>query len=184
MSGRFMHRVTRMAPNWAGTSPIDASGACIGHISNAAGTWCINARSRAAKPGSGRWLDDLPEGVLLDDQPVAEGPQVAAADLEAHAIGGGAGQGPLGSAAVAGDEVIVLAVVHVRDAGEAGGQALAHGGLALEPPAGRGGGARREGDGVIGEEGHDRVQVVAIERVEDCLEGADGWLSHGGCSVG
>src|SRR6266511_479658 len=64
---------------------------------------------------SGR-IHDLPERVLPHDLVAAERPDVAAPDLQPVARGGGAGERPLGHAAITAHEVGVLAVVDVRDA--------------------------------------------------------------------
>ena len=89
-------------------------------------------------------------------------------------VGRRPGQCPFRCAAIASNEVVALAVVDIGDPGEAGCQALADGRLAVESSPEWIGAARGLEDGVIGEEGHDCVQVVAVERVGDRLERFDG----------
>ena len=110
---------------------------------------------------------DLPERVLHHDLTVAEGPQVAAADLDAMAVGRRARERPRRRAAVAVDEVRVVAIADVRDPGEARRERLADRLLADEPRAPRVAAARSLEHGVVGDVGHDPVEVVLIERRRD-----------------
>ena len=64
----------------------------------------------------------------------------------------------------------VVAVVDVGDAGEPRGETLAHLLTSLEPPTPRLGPARQLENAVVGEEAHDRVEVVRVEGVEHLLE--------------
>jgi hypothetical protein len=121
--------------------------------------------------------DDFPVGVFADDQAVTELPEVAAADGDAVAGCGGAGEEPLGGAAITGDPVAVFGVVDVGNTGEAAGESFADGGLADEAGAPGVRTARHFEDGVFGEVGHDGIDVVAVEGGEDLLKGFDGdWL--------
>src|SRR4051812_15763111 len=82
-------------------------------------------------------LHELPVGVLADDLAVPELEQVAAAHLDALAVRAGAGQEPLGAAAIAGEPVPGVAVADVGDAGEAARESLAHALAALQPSSPR-----------------------------------------------
>src|SRR5579872_864041 len=115
-------------------------------------------------------LHDLPEGILAHDLVAAERPQIAAANLQPLTLDRRPGQHPFGRAAVAGDEMLVLAVVDVGDAGEAGAEPLADLRLAHEPTAPRIRTARGLEYAVVREQRHDRVEVVAVETVEHAQE--------------
>src|SRR5579863_5112230 len=124
-------------------------------------------RSRSA-------LDDLPVAVLAQDSIPAELPEIAAPDADRHAVLRGPGEEPLGDAPIARHEVAVLAVVHVRDPLETGGEAAPDCLLPDEPRAPRLGAAREVERAVVDEVLHDRVEVVAVEGVEDRAERLDG----------
>src|ERR1700754_2521764 len=102
-------------------------------------------------------LDDLPVRVLANDLAVRELEQVAAADLDPLAVRARAGQEPLRAAAVAGEPVARVAVVDVRDAGEAAGETLTHALPPFEPAAPRLRPARHLEHALVGEEAHHRV---------------------------
>jgi hypothetical protein len=79
-------------------------------------------------------------------------------------------QGPLGRAAIAIDEVLVILVADIRYSREPTRKCLADRiaadkplAVPLRPP-------RRVEDGVIGEVGHDRLEVMLIECVRDLAE--------------
>src|SRR5262245_46070787 len=81
---------------------------------------CDRSRARCrvvAEPLVAR--PDLPERILLHDLAVAECPEVAAADFDPLAPRRRPGQGPLRDTPLAVDEVVVVGVADVRDAGEA-----------------------------------------------------------------
>jgi hypothetical protein len=65
--------------------------------------------------------------------------------------------------------VAVVAVVHVGDPGEARAEAVADRLAAGEPRAVRVRAAGRLEHAVVGEEAHDPVEIVAVERVEQAL---------------
>ena len=88
----------------------------------------------------------------------------------ALSVGRRARQGPLGCAAVAVDEVLILLVPDVGDPGESRGEALADL-LAADPPGTpRLRPPRPFEDRVVGEMGHDPVEVVLVECRGDRLE--------------
>src|SRR5712691_32218 len=66
--------------------------------------------------------------------------------------------------------VMVLSVVHIREAGETCRKAFADRRLADVPPAPRIWSARHLEDTVVGEVAHDRVQIVLIERGEEFFQ--------------
>jgi hypothetical protein len=65
--------------------------------------------------------------------------------------------------------VNIIAVVDIGNAGKAGGETFAYLSLAHHAPTPRIGSSGRVERGTLGEEFHDRVKVVAIERVEYLL---------------
>src|SRR5690606_1585553 len=71
-------------------------------------------------------FDDLPVGILANDFPVAEFVMVAATHPDFLAPGPSPGQQPFGGNHVSVAPVAGFAVVHIRQAGEAPGQALPH----------------------------------------------------------
>src|SRR5262245_36096172 len=71
-------------------------------------------------------LPDLPERVLLDELSLAERIEIAAAHLDAFVRRGGAAQGPLRYAGVAGNEMGIIAVLDVGNAGKARAETLAN----------------------------------------------------------
>ena len=81
-------------------------------------------------------------------------------------VDGRAADRPLRDAAVAASEVVVVSVVDVRDAFEACRQPASHLLLADEATTPAIGSARGLEDAVLGEVGHDRVEVVLVERHE------------------
>ena len=80
-------------------------------------------------------------------------------------------QQPGGDGAIPSHPMAVIAVVNVGNAGEARGEAFAYGALAHVARTPGLGAARHEELAVVGEETHDRVQVVRIERRQESLEG-------------
>src|SRR5262249_54485344 len=101
--------------------------------------------------------------------------QVAPAHLDALARVLRPADRPLRDAAIAAQEVAIVPVLDVRDAVEARLDPLPDLLLAHEPPAAGSGPARHVQDAVLAEEGHDRVDVVGVERVEE------GFEDRGGC---
>ena len=77
---------------------------------------------------------------------------------------------PLGHGAVAADPVAVVAVVDVGNAVEPRLDPLPDLLPAHQPPTSRSGPAWHVHDAILGEEGHDRVDVVGVERVEEGLK--------------
>ena len=94
--------------------------------------------------------------------------------LEALSVDRSAAECPLGDSTLSGDEVAVALVADVGYAREAGPQTLRYRLLPLEPPTPRILTARCFEDAVLGEEGHDRVEIVPVEAVQHPLE--DGFL--------
>src|SRR5829696_5476187 len=153
-TGSLGSRSARSRRPWSGTRPGTTR------------STCLTSRRRAISPGRA----DLPEGVLLHDLTVAERPEVAPADLDPLARGRRAGERPLGGAAIAVDEVVVVPIADIGDAGEPGGERLPYGVAALEPGAPRLGAPRALEHGVVREVGHDHVEVVLVECRGDRLE--------------
>src|SRR4051795_10477927 len=125
-------------------------------------------------------LAELPERVLPGDRVVgSERPQVAAPHLDPLALDGRPADRPFRQPSVATDEVAVAFVVDVGDALEARGQPSAHLALADEPPAPRVGAARGLEHAVLGEVGHDRVEVVTVEGLQHLGQDVQPALGHG-----
>ena len=91
-----------------------------------------------------------------------ERPEVAATNLEALSVDRCASQRPFGDSTLSGDEVAVALVADVGYAREAGPQTLRYRILPLEPPTPRSLTARCFKNAVLGEEGHDRVEISAV----------------------
>src|SRR5215216_1888706 len=109
---------------------------------------------------------DLPERVLACEPAVlSKGPKVAAPDFDPLALDRRPAYRPLRNATAAASEVVVVAVLDIRDAFEAGRQPPTHFILAYETPPPRIGPARGFEDTAVSEVGHDRVEVVSVERV-------------------
>src|SRR6188508_3223424 len=106
---------------------------------------------------------DLPVGVLLCDLPVAECPQITAADLDPLTFSRRSAQRPFRRAAIASGEMVVIGVAEVRDATEAGGEGRADRTRTDEPLSPGVRPARTIEDGVIGEVLHDPIEVVRVE---------------------
>src|SRR5438093_4309343 len=113
---------------------------------------------------------DLPVGIFARDLPVAEGPEVAAPDLEVVAIGRSPGQGPFRGASVTHHEMIIVAVMEDRQTRETCRQTFADPRLSVEAGAPRIGSSRRLKDSVIGEVAHHRVKVASVERCSELSE--------------
>jgi hypothetical protein len=112
---------------------------------------------------------DLPEAVLALDQPVGvASPDVAAAHLHCDSVDGRACDRPLRHPTCPAGEVVVVAVVDVRNALEARCEAPAYLFLADETAAPAVNSAWRLEDAPLSKVGmgHDRVEVVPVERVE------------------
>src|SRR6266536_1882580 len=115
-------------------------------------------------------LHDLPERVLADDFVSAKRPKIAAAHLETVAVDCRPCERPLGRAALPRDKVAVVAVLHVRYPAETGAEALANFRQTDESATPRIGTARRFEDAFVHEQGHDGIEVVAVERVEHAYD--------------
>src|SRR5262245_57958676 len=110
-----------------------------------------------------RLFDDLPIRILARDLAVPKLPMVASADTNVASIEGGSGQKPFGDAEIAGDPMPIVAVVDVGETLEARGERLSHGGFANEARAPGLRPARHVERAVIGEEFHDRIEIMCVE---------------------
>src|SRR3954463_9348340 len=109
--------------------------------------------------------NDLPEGVLAADLAVTELEQIAPAYLDGLACDLRAADRPLRDSLIAADPVAIVAVPDVRDPLESGLDSRSNLVLAHQPPPARCRPAGHVKYAVLGEEGHDRVDVVGVERV-------------------
>ena len=105
---------------------------------------------------------------------VPEFPVIASAYMNSDSVGRRACQRPLGHAHVSADPVPVVAVVNVRKTFEAHSQPFSYGRFAREAftPGLRS--TRHVQRAVVGKEFHDGIEVVRVERIDDCLQCCDG----------
>src|SRR5215470_15195953 len=126
-------------------------------------------------------LDDLPVRVFPRHRAAPELPVVAAAHPHRLAVGTRSREEPFRDAEVPADPVAIVVVVHVGQSLETRGEAFAHGRLARVALAPGLGSARHLQRAVLGEELHDRVEIMSIEGGGDGLERVDrggGAVSH------
>src|SRR5262249_48619686 len=104
-------------------------------------------------------FDDLPVRVFPGNFPFSEGVKVASADLDALTIGSSARQGPFRYARVGAviDEMLVVSIMHVRQAFESTGQGSPDIFLALEARSPGLVSSRHLQHAVMCEEAHDPV---------------------------
>ena len=119
-------------------------------------------------------LDDLPVRVLPHDLASAELPVVAPTDPQPPSFGGRAGEQPFRDTEVSLHPVTILAVMDVREPREARRQGVPDGRSPGEPCAPRVWSPRHVERAVVGEERHDRVEIVGVEGVEDRLQSSHG----------
>src|SRR4029078_9925243 len=101
---------------------------------------------------------------------ILEFPVVAPAHADVAAIERGAGQQPFGDAKGAADPMPVFAVVNIRETSESRRERLPHLRFAYEARAPRLRSARHIERAIVGEELHDRVEIMIVARVEGALQ--------------
>src|SRR5215472_2110364 len=159
-----------------GASPMR----CRGTVVPRAVTMCEPCPLSPGRRGPGEELASpaLEVGVLHRDLVAPEGEDVAARDLDLHAVGGGSGEEPLGESTVARDEVSRVAEVHVGEALEHAREALAHRVLPYEALAPRIRARRELKYAVVRHERHEVVHVVPVPAVAERFQVFD--CDHGG----
>src|SRR5262249_26012167 len=123
---------------------------------------------RSSPPGPACSCEAILEvRVLLHDLVATEREDVAGVDLDLLALGSSAGEPPLPQPTIAGDEMARLAEIRVREHLEDLCEGLAHALAALVARAADFLARGRLEHAVVGHEGHDEVDVVAIPAVAE-----------------
>src|SRR5215471_10762180 len=182
--GRDQASARRMSAAGQATARLPASSLTISPTKPLPSPRSIMVSSRIGhspgRRGSGEELASpaLEVGVLHRDLVAPEGEDVAARDLDLHAVGGGSGEEPLGESTVARDEVSRVAEVHVGEALEHARETLAHRVLPHEAFAPRIRARRELKYAVVRHERHEVVHVVPVPAVAERFQifGCD----HGG----
>src|SRR6267142_309979 len=122
-------------------------------------------RERGLGPSEpGLVLDDLPEGVLVDDLVALKAIDVAALVVQLLAVAALAAHGPDRNRPVACQDVFLVLPAHVGDLPKAVGEGLADRRLAFQGAADRLGPARQAERRILRETSDDPLDIATIER--------------------